>query len=342
MMMSEARIRANQANASKSTVPRTAIGKERSRKNAIKHLLCAEIVGFEGPESFRERAGGFAGSPGSSPSADFHFGEWLFNQVSTLGLRIEQAQAMQEAARERSCLRAGLAWEDDRRLEAVLLGGQLAGRGRPDQVLEKLRQTPQGCEWLMAQWALLARAADEGRGWTAEQATLAFNLLGTPREFREGNIPGADLAGAVAPPSELARRQIADLERRRDLARELDAADRKRAEAGLLDDAEIRRLRRYETALERRFRWTFELLREASDSPKPPATEEPDPDQGLAPQTEAEPPSPPALMPATPEAFSIGKTPQRPVREPSRAERRLMKADSRREAKRRKLEELRA
>ena len=43
-MSSNARIRANQLNAQKSTGPRTSTGKQRSRANALKHGLCAEHV----------------------------------------------------------------------------------------------------------------------------------------------------------------------------------------------------------------------------------------------------------------------------------------------------------
>ena len=334
MIVSEARIKANKANAARSSGPSSQAGKDRSRMNALKHSLCAEVVGLEKPEAVRERAGAIVGATGSSPPSGFHFGVYLFDQVGTLGLRIEHAQAMQEAARERSALRASLVWDDDRRLEATLLGGQLGGRARPDEVVEKLRRTPQGCDWLIARWALLAHAADVGRSWTPEQASLAFDLLGTAPEFREGCQPGADLDGSVVEPAELARRQIADLKGRRELVRPLDGADRRDAEAGLADDAEIRRLRRYEAALERRFRWTYELLRVALNPPEP--AEAPEPQPG------PEPPAPPSEKRADPSSIAIVKPPQSPTRQPSRSERRAGQAESRREARLRRLEERRA
>jgi hypothetical protein len=319
MVASAARIEANRINAQKSTGPRTPSGKEKSRANAVKHGLCATVVGVEEPEVLGERVDALAGS--------FQFGGWLVGQLASLGLRVEHAQDLQQAARERLALRASLIWEDDRRLEATILGGQIAHR--PDQVVERLRQTPQGCEWLISRWAMLAHAADRG-AWTPEQNALALNLLGTPLEFRQGDAPGTDVdfegrvTGLPLAPAALARSQVAELRQQVEIAQKLDAVDRQNAEAGLIDDAELRRLRRYEMALQRQLRWSFELIQEAKAQPT--ATSEP----------ESKLPEPP-----TPEKAAIDR-PEPPRRSTTRAEKKLRKADARREARERKLDKLRA
>jgi hypothetical protein len=168
---------------------------------------------------------------------------------------------MARRARDKKALRAELCWEDDRCLEAKRLGAILGSR--PEEVVEELRRTPQGCEWLMGRWSMLARSADLKGSWTAEQTRLAFDLLGTPPEFREGVKPGdlIDLEGRVIDPADdpaaVARREIAGLMERLEAVSDLDEVNQALAMADLDDenDAELKRIRRYETALYRRLRW---------------------------------------------------------------------------------------
>ena len=82
----------------------------------------------------------------------------------------------------------------------------------------------------MGRWALLAHAAGSKTGWSPEQTGLAFDLLGTPLEFRDGNKPAAliDSRGraieSAHDPAAFARRMIDELESRRDLLSGLDEA----------------------------------------------------------------------------------------------------------------------
>ena len=116
---------------------------------------------------------------------------------------------------------------------------------------------------------MLAHTADLKGSWTPEQARMAFDLLGTPVEFREGTRPGAslDLDGRMIEsaddPAAVARREIAALKERRELVEGMDEAHRALAVADLDDgdDPELRRLRRYESALHRRLRWCLAQLR---------------------------------------------------------------------------------
>jgi hypothetical protein len=335
MTASAARIATNRRNSASSTDSRTALDEEMSRSSSLKHGLCASVVEAEDPVDVLECAAAL--SEFSSPPAG-SFGAWLVNQIATLSLKIERAQDMEEAALDRIALRAGVTWEDDRRFEATLLGGRIGHR--PDQVAERLRQTPQGCRWMMSRWAMLAHAADQGKGWTPEQASLAFDLLGSPLTFREGNQPGAAIdlegraTGPVVDPATLARREIDALKQRAELTRELDDADRKRAEAGLADDAEVRRLRRYESALQRRLQWTIEILQRASAPQEQGPSTDPEPP--------AEPPAAPVPTREVAERPPIAQKSQPPRRSASRAEEKLKKAEARCEAKLRKLGKVRA
>jgi hypothetical protein len=240
-------------------------------------------------------------------------------------------------------MKAELCWEDDRRLDAVRLGGLLARR--PDEVIEELRRTPQGCEWLMTRWAMLAHTADTKGAWTPEQSRMAFDLLGTPIEFREGIKPGAslDLDGRLIEsaddPAAVARREIDTLKQRREVVEGLDQVNQALAVADLNDedDPELKRLRRYESALHRRLkRPRWDARPEAPIEPAP----APEPEKPKE-FWQVQPPNPPFDLEPD-EVPAPGEILDLPAILASRREKKLQKAEARRESRRRKLERLRA
>jgi len=262
-----------------------------ARAEALRRsLLAAEALPEEAPV-LAVRASRW--SETFRPQNDFQI--WLVGQVAELSLRIDRCGRSESRLRARASLRAESCWDDDRRGEAEALGARLAAR--PSVVVEQLRRTAAGCDWLIRRWAMLARAADLGP-WTEDQARLAFDLLGTPAEFRAGT-PGEaiDEEGRVDDPAEgpaaVARRQIASLQGRRVRLAEVDGVDRALVMAGQFDNAcpEIRRLRRHESALNRRLRWCLAQLRagspgaevgparlvEAPPAPARPSRPQPDP-----------------------------------------------------------------
>ena len=329
MQLSEARITANRQNSLKSTGPKE--GKVRSRANALKHGFCSEVLLVEDPQAVRDRVGEIA--PATLPVEGFDV--WAAEQAAVLSLRIERCQASEQAIRDRIVARAEVTWDEDRKLEATLLGATIGKK--PEAIAARLLETYHGCEWLIGRWSLLANAALTNGCWTPEQSKLAFDMLGTPLEFREGNWPGAsiDAQGKVVNPSEtelpFARRQIARLQERKELLRPLDQASRERAKADLAgeNDPELRRLRRYENALQRRLEWSMDLLQSMSTTPPTPPDPQPQTDPTDADQSTLK-----AIPPV--ESATIS-----PIRASARAERKLMKAEARREARRRKLESCR-
>jgi hypothetical protein len=268
MEVSERRLAANRNNARKSTGPRTPEGKERSRGNALTHGLCATKVFAEDPALVSRRSRDY--SDALRPQNDWQC--WLVGQIGILSLMLDRAVQMGRIARDKIAIKAELSWDDDKRLEVVQLGEQLGNR--PAVVVEKLRATPQGCEWLMGRWAMLAYAADNIQGgWSAEQKRLAFDLLATPVDFRVGIEPGVaiDLRGKALnkdeSQAEIARRQIDALEDRLEEVEGLDEANRALAMADLHDDhdAELKRLHKQEGVLYSRIRWCLRELK----SPRP-------------------------------------------------------------------------
>ena len=253
MHVSEARIAANRRNSLRSTGPRDT---DKTRGNALKDGLCATVLAQESPELIQEQVEALHFA--LRPQNKFQAG--LIDLAAVDLVRIARCGRVERRARTRVAERAELTWDDDRRLDAEKLGATLAVRGA--EVVEALRATPQGCEWLMARWAMLAHVADANDSWDAEQAAMAFELLGTPHAFRTSGPPGTalDFDGRVVGPDDgpaaVARRAVAELRERREAVAELDEAERQRAAGDYADsDPEVRRARRYEATLHNRVRW---------------------------------------------------------------------------------------
>jgi hypothetical protein len=365
MFVSQARIDANRRNAQKSTGPRTPEGKSVSRANAIKHGLCSSVLVSEDASVLQVRAEQFFNT--LKPQNNYHC--WVVSEVSLTTFKIDRCQRMERRARDKHALRSELCWDDDRRLEATLLGEQLGNR--PEVVVDQLRRTLHGCEWMMGRWAMLARAADEkDQTWTPAQVELAFDLLATPREFREGRQPGVAIdyygrtVGEPLTLADLARREVAALEEKRDLMAALDEANRALAMADLNDegDPEIKRLHRYEARLQTHLRWCLAQLRYQSPLVEPLrglkaiwfGQQEPPPKSAVLPEPIATPP--PSLevnfnghrLPRVDLPFDLEPDEVPPTGQPadiakilaSRKEKKWKKAEARREAKRRKAREL--
>jgi hypothetical protein len=262
MIVSQARVDANRLNCQHSTGPRTERGKMASRANSLKHGLCASVVVTEDPELVKRRSRAF--SETLNPQNEVQV--WLVDQAALHSIRIDHCQQVEQQVRDKISLRAELTWDDDRRSEAEVLGRSLGKN--PALTIDALRRTPQGCDWLMAQWALLAFTADTLKGWSDDQNRLAFDLLGTPAIFRAGQKPGAllDQDGKVVDPADdqaaLARREIDALKERREIVAGLDEVDRALASNGFASelDPELRLLRRYESRMHGQMRWCLRQL----------------------------------------------------------------------------------
>ncbi len=261
MIVSEARREANRRNALPSRGPRTEAGKERLGRDALAHALSAEVV--KHPED---------GPAGAEPVLDWT--GFLVEQVTAIASKLRRCDRLERRYRDRVALRAESFWDDDRRLEAEFLGSGIARD--PAAIARALRTSPHGCDWLIERWSLLARAADRDGAWTADQRALAFDLLGTPSGLRGGS-PGEaiDPEGrpTLADPGlrGLARREIADLLRRKAEVAPLDALDRAgaRTDPDSGDDPELRKLRRHEAELHRRLRWCVAQIEKFATPPDP-------------------------------------------------------------------------
>ena len=261
MTCSPAQLEANRKNALRSTGPKTPEGKARSRANALKHGLCANVVVPEDAEMIQTRATAWFHT--LKPQNELQ--DWLVDQISIYSLRIDRAERMERRLRDRKSLAAELVWDDDARLAAEVLGAKVAAN--PAAIVQQLRRSPAGCDWLIGRWEWLERAALAEAGWSSIQAELAAHLLGLPAEF-------ADLAGVGTAAEDrvaLARRESEALRVRREAVEPLDEVDRALTEADLFDEShpELRRLRRQESALHTRIRWCLAQFHYESPHFKP-------------------------------------------------------------------------
>ena len=208
----------------KSTGPRTPEGKEKSRANALKHGLCSSVVVPEDAAAVQGRAMAYWRT--LRPQNEFH--SWLVDQIAVLTLRVDRCERIERRLRDKVSLRR------------VDLGGGPSGRGggprradRPEAGGGRRGSEEDPARLRVADGSLgLARPrrrSSKGRGPRIRPNRL--RPAGHPRRVPRGARPGAsiDLEGRVieeaVDPSGVARREIADLQARRDLASEMDEVD---------------------------------------------------------------------------------------------------------------------
>ena len=357
MYITPARINANRKSALQSSGPRTPEGKAASRANALKHALCATALVAEDVGLVQRRAEEVYIA--LLPQNEFHC--WLVDRVAVHSVRVDRCERIERRVRDKVALRAELTWDDDRKREAEILGAMLPGN--PPETVDLLRRTPHGCEWLLTRWAMLAYTFDIKEAWTPEQTALAFDLLATPLAFREGHAPGIelDLEGrpveAEGDLAALARRQIHELKERRDAVADLDEVERSLAMVDLNDDdPELRRVRRHEATLHKRIRWFIAQINAKPNHDRVIPGTRPGWHDGLRGTPAPEPKTPEEVLAMTHPADSfqppfdldpdeeppIGQKADNPAVLKSRQAKRVAKAEARRQAKRRRLDEYQA
>ncbi len=262
--ISEARLQANRQNAQKSTGPSTEAGKSRSRGNALTHGLTATVVDLD---EIRPDKGSCEdeGEPG-----------WTVRQVARTMAQIDRSRVIERKLRTEAAHRAATLWDSDRHDAAEKLGAKL--QRNPSGIVAELRRTPQGCGWLIARWNLLALMAKAAGGWNAEQKTLAYDLLGVPVVMRTVPIThavafGHHPLGTVLSPLEIAVEMLAELAEHTELVVVADAREQILAKTDCVDvpTPDLARLRRYDTALHRRF---FRLVDQMNDPAPLPAPQQ--------------------------------------------------------------------
>lgn len=285
-MATARQIAANQANAARSTGPRTDEGKARARRNALTHGLtgAGDVLTPDDQDAVDRRLAEWADDfPVDTPAR-----AWLLRRLVVMSVRLDDCAAHQDALRAYHADRARSdGWTVDRRAEAEDLAAALARR--PARTVAALARTRHGCDWLVTRWRSLADAAASGTPWDDAQRRLALDLLGTPPELRNPDqlLDPAEQAG-------LASRELQRLERLMTGSLDrLDEVERSIVTAGhhVCPDREVLRLQRYEAACLREFYRTLNELMAPSPAPTPCPEPGPGPDpapDGPTPTPEAQ------------------------------------------------------
>src|SRR5207237_4857612 len=117
-------------------------GKSNSRANALKHGLAGDGVVLPDEEAAavlrRLDDWRFVYRPASVEE------EWLYRQLVVSSVRVDRCQRQEAALRTYEAGRAGVCWDDDRRLDAEETAAALARR--PALLALRLRRTRHGCE----------------------------------------------------------------------------------------------------------------------------------------------------------------------------------------------------
>ncbi|WZO97968.1 hypothetical protein EP7_005020 [Isosphaeraceae bacterium EP7] len=272
--VSQARLDANRRNAERSTGPRTAEGKARSRQNSLIHGLSG--AGTVVPHAEAEAIAELAEQWNSSLRPNNAFEMNLVETVATESIRINRCRIEDRVVRTIRGLRAETCWDDDRRAAVDRIARSLPSR--PGEISRKLAGTAHGCDWLIERWTSLGRTLDHHGTWTDAQCARALDLLGVEPEDRD--TPTAIDPPAGEPPlfhrQELVSDQIDDLNRRK--AESLDLVEQYHRDATIeglttLDDPTLVLLRRYETASHRRLYRALHQLNQGRQKALPPLDE---------------------------------------------------------------------
>ena len=241
MIVSEARLAANRANAQKSTGPKTDEGKERSRSNSYKHGMTGAGVVLDGEDAaaVERRFAGFQEVYHPETEA----GRGLVRRAALLSVRLERSAVQEAAAISAKIRAAGPDFDEAREAEVDQLFRDLAEA--PAGSVRCLLRMPEGVDRMARTWRALREdlTAGDGSRWGGDHALMAIRLTG--RDPGGFGVPRAEaLARAFAgDPSLLAADDGAGLdpEGRREWAR-----------AGLaaLIDAEVAKLEAHRATLD--------------------------------------------------------------------------------------------
>ena len=204
---SSKRAEANRRNAARSTGPRSAIGKDRSRFNAVKHGMAAKLPVLPGEDADAFRAHRDAWTAELRPRGQVE--RQLVDRAVHVSWQLQRVDRAQAARLASEAQAAGARLAADQSDEVLALGrrlfwdplgplplyphlGNWPGRlfvrfswskeiddpNEPARVLNRLESTAIGCAWLLDRWGeLRARLED---GWTLQppERLKAIRLLG--------------------------------------------------------------------------------------------------------------------------------------------------------------------
>jgi hypothetical protein len=218
-MISEAKLTANRRNALRGGV-KTREGKEKSRRNALKHGYRAEQVlpedlQAEADQRFHQLVDEIR------PEGTIETG--LARRMALELTKLERLEKEEHAATADRIRKAGEVFDDQQRCRVEALVKLLPQQ--PARVVRGLLGFTAGCNWLLREWAEVRRRMEAG-AWDENEARRVWHLLGGPAV----EAGGLDLAACLA-------EEVAAIEAERDaIWEELDGPLRQEAEDRALLD----------------------------------------------------------------------------------------------------------
>ena len=189
MIVSEARIAANRANAQRSKGPVTTQGKERSRANGLKHGMAGQGVVI--PEDDLGEVERRIEALEADLNPQSALGVLLIRKLALFSVRLERGARHESAALNYRVRHAADDFDEARIDQAERLFDALDDDPRGH--LRKLRKSPEGVDRLVLGWQdLRADLARDGRPtWTASHLEQAANLTGLRVDHARNSRIGA-------------------------------------------------------------------------------------------------------------------------------------------------------
>lgn len=139
------RLRANKANARRSTGPRTKAGKEAARRNAVRHGMSGAGICLTPEDEARRQDRLVAWADSLNPEGEYQLD--MLNLAVTNFVRLEGGYRQERAAVAERVRRAEDDWVEQRIAEVADLGKRFQ-EGSVDAV-RRLRRSSDGCAWLL-------------------------------------------------------------------------------------------------------------------------------------------------------------------------------------------------
>ena len=191
MIVSEARLAANRANALKSTGPTSLEGKEQSRANSLQHGMTGAGIVLPAEDAAEVERRFAALRSQLAPNGEYQ--ETLVRRVALHSVRMDRCAVNEAAAIGLKVRHAEEDFDEAREDEVDRLMGTLADD--PAASVRKLRRMPEGIDRMIAAWQGLrddVACRAESR-WAASHCVLAENLTG-----RRVGDPGIGRVEALA------------------------------------------------------------------------------------------------------------------------------------------------
>jgi hypothetical protein len=207
-MATEKQIEASRRNGMKSRGPRTQEGKERSRRNALKHGLTAEtllVLHDEDADLLAERVDAWTRDLGARDEVE----ECMIRRAATLSWKLDRGDLHEVAVLNRKIRERAEVEEAAHRARAMELVDRLLPQVEdfqekgfdPDpaaEFIQMIESTADGCRRLLVWWDMLRQSIQGRRPWTYTGEMAIVRLLGRgPSRVNDPAILDLVVAGRV-------------------------------------------------------------------------------------------------------------------------------------------------